>query len=516
MNYAKTGFLAFLVMSVLMLGLAQGVAAYSNAEVEIKTDVNATCPCSTLTPDDIKVLVKNTGNSTETFQISLNLPNADKWSGFITPNITLSPGEQKSLTIFVTPSCFVEPGVYNVGVGVTSKISDKSFLKEFRIAVLKCHWVEIEADEYELCEGVGSLANISFVNEGNSDEKIRISVSEKWVALPADTLELKKGEEKTLDVLLLPPINMTGAKMITITAESMTSYARRERGIIANVRKCYSSVLTVNPVRREVCPCKSADFTLGIKNTGLKDDRYSITYDNKSSDVDALSGETGEAELSVDIPCDRIKGEYPLAIKIESHAPATSKSNVTISVLPLEECYSVVLSTVNETKLVEVGRGVTFKVNVENKGRFTQVYELVLDAPKWAYLSDSQVKLSPGQAKDVYLYIAPNYYIPAGNYYAKIAAVSDIEQDSLELKVNVESDFYIEQNVTEPTTVPNQTIKENATMNVTMNISILTGGAVATEEAKEENRPLTQIIMLAILGAGIVIILILRFIVLIK
>ena len=45
------------VLAVALLVLSQPVLAYSDAGIDIQTSVNATCPCTTLTPEDVNVIV---------------------------------------------------------------------------------------------------------------------------------------------------------------------------------------------------------------------------------------------------------------------------------------------------------------------------------------------------------------------------------------------------------------------------------------------------------------------------
>jgi len=500
MKYLCSAFLIFTLFS-----LSPSVFAYSDAGIEIQCRVNATCPCSTLTPDDINVLVTNLGTSRETYQLSLDLPAGGLWSGFIPPTITLSPEEQGSAgAIFITPSCGVEPGIYTLGVVANSTISDKSFSEEFEIEVLPCHWLEIEADEYELCQGIDSSFDIGITNDGISDEKIKVSASEEWVTFPVSMIEVEEGEKKTVEMLFSPPADEAGMKNVTISVESLTSYARREKTILTNIRECYSGAISIEPMRRDVCPCKTAGFSLKIGNTGLLEDTYVIMYNNQSSEISVGPGETGRVELSVDVPCDKEQGDYPVLITMDSRTPG--KTSVTLGVLPMRDCYSVLLSTENSTKTVAVGKAVTYRFTITNNGKFSQVYELLIDAPGWVHLSDSRLELEPGGGGDVYLYAAPNYYTQAGNYSAAVSAVSEIEQAGLEFKVNVLSGFSFDINET-----PEGILSAS---NITMNISIPTGGIIAGEDEKETSW--TQIMMLTILALGVVIILILRFVIMLK
>jgi uncharacterized membrane protein len=508
MKYAYSSlYLSLLSLVFALVLMAPGALAYTDVGIDVHTRVNATCPCSTLTPDDINVFITNLGTSRETYELSLNLPDGGDWSGFISPAITLSPKEQGSAAaIYITPSCSVEAGTYNMSVVVRSGISDKEFVRGFEIDVLPCHQLSIELKEYEFCEGIESSSEITIKNNGISDEKLRVAASEDWITLSVSDIEIGKGEEETIEVIFSPPDDEAGMKNVTISVESLTSYARSEKTILANVRDCYATGISIDPVRLDVCPCKTGDFLLTINNTGLMDDTYVVMYEKQSREVDISAGETEEVEVSVDIPCDKEQGDYPVLITVDSYTPG--KTEVILGVMPLNECYTVSLSSDNTSQTVAVGKAVTYTLTIKNNGEFKQVYELLMDAPDWVHLSESRAELEAGEEKEIYLYAAPSYYIQAGEYIAAASVVSEIEQAGIEFKVIVLSDFPFAAGVNESVTSTSENLSE---ANVTMKISIPTGELISAEGgAVEDDGSWTQIMLLTILALGVVIILILK------
>lgn len=503
----KNFYLAFMIASLLVMSTAD---AYSGLSIEISPGQNSICPSYTLTSDDIGIVIKNLGDSRETYRLSLELPGEGDWSGFITPTVTISPGEEGGVdAIFITPSYGVAPGVYKIGVIVSSEISGESIMKEIPVEILKCHWVDIEADDYELCQGITSSFEINVSNEGNENEEIIVSASEPWVDFPVSEFVLKKGERKTLEMVFYPPTDEEGMRDVTISVRSSSSYARNVKTIKADVSRCYAYEVEIIPSLQEVCPCQTGEFILKIKNTGIKEDVYEITYDNKSSKMNLKPGESVEFGVSLDVSCEEEPGNYSTEITIDSHL--TGKSTAAFSVLPMTECYSVVFSDgENVTKSVEVGNAVTYHFTIENKGGFERSYELTLDAPDWMYLSESELDLVSGESKEVYVYAAPQYNIQPGKYYATVKAMADNEQDSLEFGVYVMSGFAFG-NETADGYTPTGTEGNN----ITMNISIPTGGIVASGETEAQG-PWTQIIMITILATGVIIIIILRFVVMMK
>jgi uncharacterized membrane protein len=501
-----------LMIAALLLA-SQNAVAYTDVGIDVQTMVNATCPCSTLSGEDLNVMITNLGTSRETYTLSLILPDDETWSGFISPAITLSPEEGESAgAFFITPSCSVAPGIYTLAVMVNSSASGKWFVKEFDIGVLACHSIGIETGEYGLCKGMESLFPISVFNLGIGDERVILSASESWVGFPERTFDIGQGEEANLTVLFSPPEDVSGTMNITISAKSTTSYAFSEKTFTVDIRDCYALDVTIEPEMTVVCPCEHAEFMLSIYNSGIMQDTYIVSFDNRSTEVTLKAGESGEIRIPIEVPCDMEEGEYEIGISIDSTTPGVAE--VSFHVLSLSECYSVSMLDGTEIESVEVGKAVTYTITVSNEGRFDRTYELLMDAPDWIHLSEKRVVVGAGEKKDIYLYAAPNYYVDAGNYSAALSAITEIEQAGLEFKVNVRSDFSMEGEPPWNETWIPPSIGEGE-YNITMNISIPTGGILAGA-GEDQDRPWTQIMMLTILAIGVVVILILRFVIMIK
>jgi len=487
----KASLMAFLIIAFIAAVPAQ---AYSEASIDVKLANGTLCPCSTLTSDDVSVTVKNTGTSTETYQLELELPDEGSWSGFISPSMKLSPGEEGKATVFITPSCGVEPGKYDITVVAKSPASDKSFTQDFTLEVMKCHWIDIVAKDYELCQGIESKKKITITNGGVSSETVIIKSSAPWVTPAVNQTEIKRGDKKEIELLFSPGKDIAGMQDVKLTVESVTSYAKNEQTLKVNVLKCYSSDIKIEPLRQQVCPCQTADFTLTVENTGLKEDEFLVTFENQSSRMSISAGDSGKFSFSVNIPCDRKAGNYTIPVKVDSST--LHKANPTITVLPSSLCYGVGLSSDYTRATVGVGSGMVYKFTVKNKGKFAQAYDLQLDAPEWVHLSESRVELPAGEQVDVYIYAAPYYYTDQGNYTAKVTAVTETEKSSIDFMLNVKSDYTF----------------DRITDNVSMNISIPTGGVVGAETGTSQ----AQILMISILAIGVVVILILRFVIMMK
>ncbi len=472
------------------------VSAYPEAGIAVIQEVDSVCPCSTLSSEDVSLMVTNLDDKEATYNLALNLPDDKKWSGFIVPEVTLSGGESMTVPIFVTPSCSVSPGDYSIGVLASSDVSGKITEDEFQIEVSKCRWVGIEADDYEVCQGKESSFEVMLVNDGKENERVKLTTNAEWAVFPVDVFDVESGEETTAELVLSPPSDLEGTGDLTIMLESEISYFADEETVEVDVLKCYGTELSVVPDVDDVCPCKTAEFMLQVNNTGLYTDNYTIDYGGLIEKIGIAEGESAEVLLSIDVPCDREAGDYPLDIAIDSEDPnAPVESSVIVEVYPLDECYAVAVISDGMPETLNVGESVAYIVAIGNAGKFAQTYDIVLDAPEWVYLSDEELTLEPGYGEEIYVYVAPPYGADSGNYSVGLSVNSDNEQGRIGFEVTVVSDF-------------DEGADEGS---ITMNISIPTG-----EVTEAGDRPWSQIIMITILAIGVVFVLILRFVIMMK
>lgn len=488
----SAAFLAFFLVS------AAVSAAYPEAELGIETDFDSVCPCSTITSDDLSVTIKNMGDEEAMYSLSLSLPEGGSWSGFIIPEVTLAGGQESTVPVFVTPSCFVKPGKYAVSVSAHSEVSGKTSSAETEIEIGKCRWVEIEADSYEVCQGKESSFVVKLENQGADDERIKLSTNVEWAKFPSGVFEIESGKTADAALVMQPPKDLEGLGEIVISAVSESSYARNELTVDAEVLRCYAGEFEVSPDMVEVCPCKSADFGLVISNTGLYDDNYTVSYGEVSETVGIKSGAEAALKISAGMPCETDDGEYPLDITISSASPYSPlEYSGTISVFPFDECYSVAVLSEDETPAtISVGESQTYKITVGNKGKFAQAYDISATGPEWVHLSEEKVELQPGYGAEIYMYAAPGYAVEPGNYTVTVSSSSaeSGERSSVAFAMAVVSDFG----------------PSNAS-NINMNISIPTGQA-----AGGSGDVWPQIAMISVLAIGVVFILILRFVVMMK
>ncbi len=526
----KNGLSLFVIFSLL---LAVNASAAVQAGIDIEIESSTLCPCSTLSAEDFKVFVTNMDSRTQEYEFSLTLPDNELWSGFIVPNESFTGDETKSVAAFVTPSCWVKPGIYRIGVNAVSPVSGEMTTRNFDVEVLKCRWVNVATEEYEICQEDISYAELTFTNEGDNDENVKLSTDTNWAVFAEETLEISGGEEKTVKLLFKPPEEFEGETIITLNMESEISYMRNREDMVAIVKNCHETEFTVEPVRQDVCPCQTADFSLEIKNAGIMEDEYTIMYGDQSSVMSVADNGTGMVALSIEVPCDKEEGEYPLQIAIDSNDPVNS--TVVVGVLPSLECYNAYLysdDAVN-VKPVGVGESDTYEMFLANRGKFDQSYSLGIEAPEWVHMSDYEAYVAVGGEEVFYVYAAPEYEVEAGGYPVYVGALGENDGASIEFEVVVVSNFTVTEEevetvdevseeteeVAEEEQVEDVVSKEEDTgsedISIEVDTSIPTGEVVSEDNAVSE-KPWSQVVMISILAVAVVFVLVLRFVVMMK
>ena len=131
----------FVIFALMFVLLVPSVQAASDVYMVLESESTSGCPCNAM---GNMITVTNTGDSTDTFTFSLDLP--EGWTGFIGPSKVFAVGETKKIPFYVTPACFIEAG--NYVVTVTAKTSDgREFSNNVDVEILTCHFVKIEAEE---------------------------------------------------------------------------------------------------------------------------------------------------------------------------------------------------------------------------------------------------------------------------------------------------------------------------------------------------------------------------------
>ncbi len=430
---------------VITLVSQQPVLAYSSIEFtdpagnDIGTVTNpfSTCP-EPITALDIYVYVTNLGDSADTFEMSLEMPNG--WNGQIQSDIMLDSGERDNLDLFlINIPNDADPGVYEVTVTATS-MSDPSDVESetLYIEILSCHVVEVNiADAYEeICEedDASVTYSIDITNRGRWTETFDLSASVSWASFSTNSVNLGPDETETVTLTLTPPEDLIGVQNVLVTAESTSSYAEDAVTVQLNIKNCYDFSLNLQPTENTVCLGRSADYTLRINNVGLEPDTYTLSAPSwVSLETNTITvGVNQEEEVGVTVTPEQT-GSLEFTIEVVSENEAGLEKNVT-GVVNSNECRGVAVIVFPSQTTVCSGIPVEYTVSVKNTGTIAETFGLTASM---GVLEQDTVMLEPGETREVTLTVDTSEL--SGTEIITITASSDTISDQVETELVLEN-----------------------------------------------------------------------------
>jgi uncharacterized membrane protein len=361
----------------------------------------------------ISVYVKNTGSRSDTYSLSLSLPEGWEGLGSVIKNeITLAPGEEILVNPFLinmpSPQTLL-PGLYEVSIEASSVLSGDRDEAVLPINILPCYAVSVTplTETQEICEedvsASGREYEIEIFNSGKFDDTYSLSASEPWVSFSSDSVSIASGKKKTVTATLSPPEGLSGKRDIVITAESSTSYSSAKGTISLDIRDCFDFSLSLQPSQSDVCLGEEALYTLEITNLG-DEDSYTLEFpDFVSSNISGIiSIPAGKKSLTLSASPSR-KGLISVDIAAKSENDP-SLSRTARGFLNVKECRGIAVILSPPEKTVCEGEGVEYAVTMKNTGTIEETFSI--EASRGTLEADS-VSLRPDETKTVTLSIVP-------------------------------------------------------------------------------------------------------------
>lgn len=407
--------IALYTVMVLLMIVPQALATDYSVSLNLDTNFARMGPCSGGTM--IKGTIENTGELTDTYTISPQ----DTWIITTPQKVTLAPGESKSIAIFMTPPCDTETGEYNIDI--TAESGNSKDTETLTIEVLRVHSVELKTSTLRTgCIGDTETFDLGISNLGKSSETFIITSTSG--ILEQDEIALESGESKK--VTLRIPVT-EDKKIVDVNVKSKTSYAEDQKTLQILGVNCYSQIATITPESKTMCIKESSDFTLTIKNTGTKEDTYTITTDFGELSSEALTIEA-ETEKKVKLTVSpEDMGQYTANIEVKS-PHETNKLSVTIAA---QNCKGVAVITIPKEKRVCKGDIAEYTVTVKNTGK---TEDTIRFSSTMGELSEKEAAVEAGNTRELQLAI-PTQDLDYDTYTVTVTAESDIKDTSESLLI---------------------------------------------------------------------------------
>ncbi len=427
-----------LVVAILsFLALQPSVLAFPVEIVFSQTEI-ATC-AEPITPQDVKITVQNLGSDTDSYALSLDLP--EGWNGQIKQTIILASGEQKEVNPFLVSSIPLGtvPGDYEITVTAKSLSNSQDVsAATLKIKILPCFQVQLSAADFyaEICQESAATVTkqIQIKNLGKFTDTFKLNASVPWITFSENSLTLAPQETKSVAVTAAKPAGLVGVQDILLTATSASYPGSDTETFKLNIIDCHAALLTIEPVNSKICFGQSAELSLVVKNTGTETDTFTLVAPSwitlESTQVTLTPGEFQNISVTA-APLET----GPVSVEISATSQTEGETFAGTGTIDVSDCRDVSLNAGPSEIAVCPAQEVEFSGSVQNTGGVTDTYTI---STTLGSLSVAQTTLTPNETENFSLTIDTTDVSP-GTHAVSIQAASQGAKDSMTLKFVVKT-----------------------------------------------------------------------------
>ncbi|VVB59539.1 Uncharacterised protein [uncultured archaeon] len=317
-----------------------------------------------------------------------------KWVTVAPDTVSLAAGESVPVYVYITPDCVSPPKDYNIQVSAKSD-AGLSASQQITTTILPCHNVALDVSPLtgSACLGESAHFDVNVTNNGKTSEDFAISTTAG--TLQTEKITLERGQTKTIGLDI--PANDTKTD-VTVSAQSASTYASDSKTITLNGMGCYSAGLTLEPEAKSACLNDAANYSVTLKNTGVREDSYQIDSSRGTLSSKYLTLAPGEAkQITLSAASDK-EGNYSFDITaISGHAKAEARGTFTAV-----QCRGVKASIAPTEETVCKGFPVNYSVQIKNSGTLDDIYSLASDTGR---LEKENISVRKGESSEVSLAI---------------------------------------------------------------------------------------------------------------
>lgn len=409
----KGAALAFLstLIALFMLTLLAGPALASEVGVEARDPATdafysednpySQCP-GPITARDVSVWVHNLGPDSDTYRLSLQLPQG--WEGQIKPDVTLGSGERHRIPLLVInpPSPWVvRAGKYAATIKAQSTTNrNHVFTLALPIEMIACHELRAWFAESETaaCEEDDPMElPFTIQNLGKWEEAVKATVKIGSFEATEEAV-LAPGAEQ--DFTVTAPA-ARGKNAISLAVTSASSYARASASATHAVTSCSDFTAAMEPKKQDVCIDGTASGTLTLTNTG-EDDAFALSapafVSLDETSVRLVSGESATIAFTATPP---ELGDVPFSISVTPSKAPQERQDLA-GTLAVDACRSATLVVTDPAITIAAcsGETITSKLLLTNTGGVKDTYAL---SASHGTLGLTSVTLEPGESQELEL-----------------------------------------------------------------------------------------------------------------
>jgi len=385
-----------------------------NTVLSVEPETLQICACEENT---LMLHINNKGNYLENYLLSVEGPAAN-WINLSSDSVTLASCTETDVEAYVMTPCNVA-GNYEVNFVVEADNPYSKTNAKANIEVVFCYDYTISSEKtyYSMCEAEELNIPIKIKNFGTRDNVYRINLEgPSWTVLDQKTLNVAKGEEKTLNLIAKPPYATEGN--FTAHVEVLSDYGDvlKKYDINLNVEKCYDVRVIIEAESDRMCNALSNTYSVTVKNNGKFENTFDISLEGpewatiSEKRVTLGAGEEQDFILDIHPPYNTLGMEYEFTITArDSLSGAESKDTITIEAITIEDCYKPAISTADDPVTVARDSTATAIFIVENKGEQLAHYNIEISGTgtSFSQINPGAIDVEAGEAQTIYLYIAP-------------------------------------------------------------------------------------------------------------
>ncbi|MGB9707993.1 MAG: hypothetical protein ACPLXC_01535 [Candidatus Pacearchaeota archaeon] len=419
---------AFLIFLTLFLSVALTALAKADFTITTNLTTNTVCPGSTIVIEDII-----TALTPGAFTVATG-GTAESFTTTIPQGFWLEQGQQEVFYSYITPSSKITPGNYILEIAVTQAGKVKTV--KHNIIVENCHQtaIKVEPVSQAICACEERSVKLVITNNGKYLENYELNVegpAAQWIKISSKSMTLAANSSATVMAYVNTSCNTAGTYEANFVVKSKSEYGQANAKANFSIVSCYDYSISSNKTYYSICEAEKLTIPIKIKNLGTRPNTYKINMEGPNwtkvdqRELTLANGSEGTFNLIAEPPY-KTQGNFTTYIEVMTDlGKVLKKYDISLQV---SKCYAVSVTIEEEKDKMCNALSNTYEVVVRNLGKFTNTYDIVLDAPEWVTISKKRITLNASKEESLVLDVHPPYNTKPTTYTIKIKAIDAVSK----------------------------------------------------------------------------------------
>jgi uncharacterized membrane protein len=404
-------------------------AAYYDVNLTVDTEAKTTIEGEKAT---YILTVKNTGNVTDSFELTYTNPDNANVVDLDRTQVTLAASETETVALTVGTAT---AGTFGIHVTATSQgdSSKADFVSTTTTVEKVIYGVDLSVDNGAKTTevGVNATYTLTVKNTGNVTDSFVFTCTNPDNAnvVDLDRTQVTLAASETETVALTVGNVTAGTYRVNVTATSQKGTNKTAVVSTTTTVISYGVNLTVDKKENTTVAGENATYTLTVENTGSVVDNFTLKVENangatvanlsKEEIVNLSAGSSEDVLLNVS---DATVGTYRVNVTATSQTD-TNKTAV-VSTTTTVISYGVNLTVDKKENTTVAGENATYTLTVENTGSVADTYNLTVtnqDNASWLDLNPKQIQLNESETENVTLKVGN---AAVGTFLVNVTATS--------------------------------------------------------------------------------------------